>query len=216
MADHLAAPATPPTAPYQSFKAALRVFQQHGVPARVDHGALRKAFPRTTADNVLIALRFFELIDLNGAPTPALAAMKDALDTDAWAETLGAALQRCYGPVLKEGLEDATPAQLNQRLKAAFNLEAEACRRGATFLLAAALDAEIPVSRYLVAPPRSKGRLLPPKVEGAHESAALAARLLQKLPEFDPDWPDALKADWFQQFNELIQLLKPEDRPPRS
>lgn len=213
------APKLPPTAPYHSFKAMLRVFQQHGAPAVVDHGALRKRFAPGSVDALLSSLRFLNLIDAAGAPAEQLRGLTDALDTAEWPQKLGAALRAAYGPVLEEGLQNATPAQLNQRLRTAFSLPAEACRRSATFLLAAAQDADVPVSPYLVAPPRSKGRLLPTKPENGHTHEdeptgdALTARLIEKFPAFDPSWPDALKEHWFVQFNELIQLVKPDDRP---
>ena len=218
MTGNAKAPLLPPNAPYHSFKAMLRVFQQHGAPAVVDHGALRKRFAPGSVDALLAALRFLDLIDAAGAPTARLHALTQALDSEAWPETLSEALRRGYGAVLEEGLESATPAQLNQRLRSAFALPAEACRRSATFLLAAAQDAQVPVSPYLVAPPRSKGRLLPAMHEIGHaddepSGDALTARLIEKFPAFDPAWPDALKEHWFVQFNELIQLVKPDDRP---
>jgi len=210
--------ASPPTAPYASFKALLRVFQHHGAPAVVDHGALRKRFPPGSVENLLATLRFLDLIDAAGAPKPTLGTLTSALDSEAWPASLSDTLIRAFGPILDAGLDSATPAQLNQRLKATYGLQAEACRRAATFLLAAASEAGLPVSPYLMAPARSKGRLLPVKSEAPADNDpadhdGLAARLIAKFPDFDPAWPDALKEHWFLQFHELIQLVKPEDRP---
>jgi hypothetical protein len=214
---------SPPTTSYQSFKAVLRVLQQHGVPAVVDHGALRKRFPSGSVEGLLAALRFFDLVDGAGAPTPSLDTLKGAVETEAWPGSLRVVLLRAYGAVLEEGLENATPAQLNERLNAAFALSSETCRRSATFLLAAANDAGLPISPYLMAPPRSRGRLVQARPGRAnHEDRgepagdALAARLIEKLPPFDPAWPDALKEHWFKQFNELVQLVRPDDRPRQT
>lgn len=219
MSEQTASVLPPPIAPFPAFKTLLRVFQQHGAPDVVDHGALRKRFAPGSVENLLAALRFLGLIGPGGAPTAQLAPLTAAVDTPAWPTALRDALTRAYGPVL-EGLGSATPAQLNQRLRSAYSLHAETCRRSATFLLAAASEAEAPLSPYLVSPAHAKGRLLPvrtePGAEDAEAGEALTARLIDKFPAFDPAWPDALKAHWFQQFNELIQLVKPDEQTGRS
>ncbi len=160
------------------------------------------------------------MIDAEGAPGAALRALVEALDQESWASTLAAALHYAYGSTLA-GLETATPAQLNQRIQDKFGVTGEACRRSVTFLLTAAQDARLTISPYLVAPPRSRGRLFSSRARASVNGDApellsnelLAARLIEKLPDFDPAWPDALQENWFKQFNELIRLAQ-IDLPP--
>jgi hypothetical protein len=218
-----AAVALPPAAPYQTFKNAFRVFKTHGVPALVDNSALRRRFPPTHTRQILEALRFLDLINDAGEPSPTLISLVEAVDDEGWPDLLRKVLTATYAPVMEDGLENATPAQLNQRLRSSYGLEEDACRRSATFLLSAANDAHIPLSPYLLTPRRPKGRpnahdLTEPNgdsgVADASEASIelLAAKLIEKFPEFDPKWSESLKEHWFSQFSELIQLVKNEDR----
>ncbi len=58
--------------------------------------------------------------------------------------------------------------------------------------------------------PDSSGRQDPPKPQ----EASLQSQLLNKFPEFDPTWPDEIKAQWFQGFQKLMGMVS--DQPQKN
>lgn len=217
----MALPTPPPTAVYRNFISAIRMLKRHGAPATVDASALRRRFPTETAQEQLDCFRFLGLIDAEGLASARLAELCGAVDGPNWRPLLAQILAASYAPGMVEGLTRATPAQLNQQIRDVYGVEGAAARRAATFLLAAVLDAKLPLSPYLIVPAGSRGRLRStPDSDFLDESAAakedealneLTARLIEKLPNFDQQWPDSIKEQWFAQFQELISLVKGEE-----
>lgn len=220
----MALPTPPPTAVYRNFITAIRIFKRHGAPTTIDTSALRRRFPTETAQDLLVCFRFLGLIDAEGVASTRLAELSAGADGPNWRPVLAQTLTDSYEPGMVESLARATPAQLNQRIKDMYDLEGAAARRAATFLLAAALDAKLPMSPYLIVPAGSKGRLRSTQdsdfqdagaVTNEHEALnELTARLIEKLPHFDQQWPDSIKEQWFAQFQELITLVKGEEHSP--
>ncbi len=195
------------------------MFKRHGLPARVDASALKKRFASGVVRQLLPSFSALGLLDQESAPNDLLRRLVDAVDGDDWSGAVAEMLARAYPETLLASLSAATPAQLNQGLRDAFKSASESDhRQSVSFLLGAARDAGLEVSAYLNPPAGSRGRLyLGPR--GAEEDsgpseseqkAQLAARLIEKFPDFDTQWPDELKEDWFAQFRNLVALVKPE------
>lgn len=217
----------PPYTSFGSFKSALAVLSEHGVPNRIDRSVWGNKFSGSVLSQVLTALRFLRLIDNDSVPTSSLRTLVATYGKSSWATELRIIVEVAYGPVLDLDLEKATANQLYERFRTLYGAEGETGRKCVTFFLHAAQEAAIAVSSYLLtnAKPRSAGgpsRRKPRVVamrrdEAAPErappadatpSAALTDRLLAKFPEFDPSWPDDIKAKWFASFSELMDRTK--------
>ncbi len=212
---------TPAAAPYPAFVTALRTFKRHSLPAAIDASALKKRFTAGVVRQLLSSFSALRLIDETGTPLNLLRDLVEAVDEPNWAAVVQRMLDGAYPQALLDSLSAATPAQLNQSLRATFDEVNENDRRQSiNFLLGAARDAGLEISAYLTPPAGSRGKLYlgAPDSDETHQTeankqAVLAARLIEKFPEFDPAWPDDLKEDWFEQFKELVALVKPEDLP---
>lgn len=210
----------PAAAPYPAFVTAMGIFKRHGLPARVDASALKKRFASGVVRQLLPSFSALGLLDQESAPNDLLRRLVNAVDTDDWSSAVAEMLGRAYPRALLTSLSAATPAQLNQSLRDTFKSVSEGDhRQTVNFLLGAARDAGLEISAYLNPPAGSRGRLyLGPKGAGedsgpseSGQKAQLAARLIEKFPEFDTQWPDELKEDWFAQFSNLVALVTPED-----
>lgn len=222
-----AAKPTQPTPPYTSFgslKSSLSVLSEHGVPNRIDRSVWGNRFSGAVVGQVLTAYRFLRLVDPGGAPTTWLTSLVSAYGGSNWPAALKAVIERCYSDVLDLDLQKTTASQIYERFRTAYGAEGETGRKCVTFFLHAAQEAAIPVSNYLLssAKPRAAVPKRRVKMARAAEMDAVAAvtpaaptpsnsmtdRLLEKFPEFDPTWPDDIKAKWFASFSELMDRTK--------
>jgi hypothetical protein len=214
----------PPYTSFGSLKSALAVLCEHGVPNRIDRSVWGNKFSGSVVSQVLTAFRFLRLMDPDGNPTPALRDLAKSYNTETWAVVLRRILQASYGQLLELDLQSATANQIYERFRTLYGAEGETGRKCVTFFLHAAQEAAIPVSAYLLSNVKPRGassaarrkqrvpRISPEALaEAAREglknnplpaspAGALTERLLEKFPEFDPSWPDEIKAKWFSSF----------------
>lgn len=208
----------PPYVPYKTFDNALAAWKVVA-PQRIDRGVLG-SFAGTMQSWVLSALRYFELIDHSGIPTPALKQLLASEGQDR-KDALRRLVQGYYPFVFSGGLDlgTATQHQLRERFTGT-GAQGETAVKAMSFFLAMAEAAGFNMSPYLrmrkrrsVGPRRVSPRK--PSEPVASESPAMAApqgprdkswqaMLLDKFPPFDPSWPDDLKAKWFQGFERLM------------
>jgi hypothetical protein len=210
---------TPAAAPYPAFVTALRTFKRHGLPAVIDSSALRKRFTGGVVTQLIASFSALNLVNDQNAPSDLLRRLVCAVDEGDWPAAVAEMLFGAYPETLLSSLSAATPAKLNQSLSEAFETVGVSDRRQIVgFLLGAARDAGLEISAYLNPPAGSRGKLYlgpadagVPSQQESDQQAQLAAKLIEKFPEFDARWPDELKEDWFAQFKELVALVKPED-----
>ena len=209
---------TPPYVAYRTFKNFLRSLSV-AIPSRIDKSVLIGHSGGTQAQ-LIHALRYLGLIDPQGAPTEKLPALVKA-EGVVYATALREILTSAYPFISEDQLKTATQKQLEE----AFALKAngDTVRKCLTFYLPAARDAGIALSPFI----REVGKRGPtsgkPKkfrtVDRAdvqqwkQEPLAAAApppplswqeMLLSKFPNFDPSWPDEVKAKWFENFSQLM------------
>jgi hypothetical protein len=221
----------PPYTAFQSLKSGLAVLYEHVIPTRIDRSVWGNKFSGSVASQVLTALRFLRLIDQDGVPTKHLRPLVESMgDKAEWATQLGVVLRAAYEPIFSLDLEKATASQFYERFRVVYGADGETGRKCVTFFLNAAREADIPVSPFLTvsAKPRTTGTIrrkvrlrrtsdeaapsddmpTPPESHGAHSAGSMTDKLLQKFPEFDPSWPDEIKAKWFAAFGELMDRTK--------
>ena len=224
MADKESSP-TPPYIPYKTFRNYLDALQGGRIPGRIDSSVLGN-YSGAARSLLLITLRFFGLINGGGTPTPRLTKLVEAD---------GAERQRELRELLKEkyafldaggfNLANATQSQLHEAFESA--VKGDTVRKCAAFYVFAAKDAGLVVSPHLNIRARNpvtrkRGRtvndnggspneILPPAPQPFEAKDTVMQALLGKFPDFDPAWPDEVKAKWFDGFERLMGTTMKKD-----
>jgi hypothetical protein len=220
------AAAAPPYLSYPTFQNFLNGLRaKGGAPGRIDRSVLVQ-FSGGIQSQLIAALRYLGLAETDGTSTGELNSLV-VLDgqerTTLWQEIM----KRSY-PFLFDGsfpLQTATSRQIEEK----FNSVAtgDTVRKCMAFFLLAAKDAGIQLSPFIKAVKVrrntvSRGRRQPsslPINTGAADTTQISeARsrapevsqnwsqmLLAKFPNFDPAWPDDVKAKWFEAFDKLMK-----------
>lgn len=209
---------TPPYVPYRSFANSLNKLSERGLPGRIDSSVFSGQSGSTIAA-LLAAYKYLGLMHESGAPSEMLKSLVAVEEGD-------------RGPLIKELLETRytflrhPDIDLNnataQQIESAFReqgIGGSTITKAVSFFLAAVSAAGVAVSKHIKAPPpkrngaprtkRSKTRGLPdvetpaaplPPQRPVQSAAEL---LLAKFPDFDPSWPEDIKAKWFESFSSL-------------
>lgn len=222
---------TPPYVGWPSYNGMLSGFKEHVLPGRIDRSVLSN-FSGIVGTQLLATLRFMGQIDSASAPTDLLKRLVNARGTDDWPQELAEQIKRAYAPLFELQLETASPAQFNEKFRAAFPCEGDTLRKAMSFFLNACRDAKIPISTFIMKnkKPRSgngprkprtpkaaaapKGNEEKPGTKNAagtsttEQADDFRQQLLTKFPEFDPSWSNELKAEWFKGFEQFMNMAK--------
>jgi hypothetical protein len=216
---------TPPYISFQTFLTLLDELRTNGIPGQVDRSILRR-FSGATGTQLLSALRALGVVDSDDRPLPALVSMVEA-DDGQFAALLRNLLRSAYPYVFKLDLMTATPAMFADAFRENTTAKEDVLRKCRTFFIHAAKKAEIPLGPRLQtgSGPRasSGGAKRKPKAARVRDDSAakggaaqggnnndtpapnaLMAALLEKFPAFDPNWPDDIKAKWFEGFDRFM------------
>ncbi len=210
----------PPAVTFEAFTRALRLFKQGGLPARVDRSVLSPRFGQK-ACGVIAAFQFLGLADAKGGTGETASKLVAALDEQDWPVAFAPVLRSAYAPIFEIDLATATLHQLNEQFATAYGVRGEGARKTVFFFVSAARGAKLELSNYLFENSRIRGggperRVSPPKRrrtvrESADDDTAPLApafeALVEKFPEFDPDWSNEVKQEWFVSFRELMNRL---------
>lgn len=218
---------TPAYVSYTSFKNQTQCLALEGaMPKHVDHSVL-PTVGGSTRKMYFAALRFFGLLaDEKGTPTERLAKLASAEEPE-WKDYMQTLLQERYGPLVEQ-LVDATPKSLRDAFVDHFSgLGQSVVEPAMRFFLAAVRDVGLPASpRLFKRKPRSsqpKNKRIakkPTQGEVPREprterptQLSLHQSLLDKFPNFDPQWEDEHKTAWFESFRKLMEITttKPEE-----
>jgi hypothetical protein len=154
----------PPYVAFSTTKTFFGTLKEHGVPGRIDRSVLGN-FSGQVGSQLMVALRFLNLTDGEGHPTPRLTELVSAYGTDEWPAALGSMLKGAYGPLMQTNLATATPQQFNDKFRDLYPAEGDTLRKCMTFFLGAAQEANIPISPYIMK--NKKPRTAPTKRKAA-------------------------------------------------
>jgi len=214
----------PPYVSYRTFRNFIERLQQQ-VPARIDRSYWGDMLSGSTGTQLVAALHFLGLIDVNSRPTArfkSLASAKDEQRTgflrEMTSESFSFIFQSSSDP------QNATYAQLEEVFHDSFQLTDNVCRKCIKFFVSLASDAGIPLSPFVVKRIRAthadsgtkiatkrkivrtkRNSKIPQDVEEIPESMSWNRMLLTKFPAFDPTWNDEVKLKWFAAFDELLK-----------
>lgn len=212
---------------YQTIKSFVAPLKEHVIPGQIDRSLMRN-FSGAVQTQLMTALRFLQLIDHKQSPTDLLKGLVEAYESEKWSSAMAEVLRVAYSELFALPLKTVTPSQFNEAFKKAYPCEGETLRKGVTFFLNAARDAEIELSPFLTkgAKPRNgivlrrrtkTGRRSETREEALNLASGeqstdkrtatpISAQLLAKFPDFDPAWPDDLKAKWFEGYEKLLKI----------
>ena len=214
----------PPYVSYRTFRNFIDRLQQR-LPSRIDRSYWGDILSGSTGTQLMAALRFLDLIDVNGKPTeqfkPLVAARGEPR-----AQLLRKVTSQAYSFVLDSSIdiESATYSQLEEAFNNTYQLAGDVSRKCVKFFIALSGDAGMPISPFITRRTRSNhsgtgaktvvkkaaGRtkrngLIPQQPEEIPDNNPWNDKLLDKFPSFDPSWSEDLKTKWFVAFDELLK-----------
>jgi hypothetical protein len=211
----------PPYVSYRTFRNFIDRLQQR-LPSRIDRSYWGDLLSGSTGTQLMAALRFLGLIDVNGKPTEQLKPLVSARG-EPRAQHLRNITTQAYGFVLKSSLdiESATYAQLEEVFHDAFQLTDDVSRKCVKFFIALSGDAGLPISPFITKRTRAstgartmvkkgagrtkRNALVPQILDEIPNNESWHSKLLDKFPSFDPSWNDDIKTKWFDAFDELLK-----------
>lgn len=221
---------TPPYIAFKTFLTFIEDLKTHGLPPRIDRSVLRR-FSGGVGSQILMALRSLGLVGKDDKPTPELEHLVETYGGEDFKAALRKLLDSAYPYISQLDLQTATPSMFADAFKANTVAKEDVlskCRRfymhAAEYAgyklgprLAAANPRRASASGRRSASPqpttannatgtnrgrrRSPSSIFPPSSPPTH---SLKQQLVGKYPEFDPSWPDPIKAAWFEGFQRLM------------
>jgi hypothetical protein len=142
--------ASPAYLPFKTFMGAFDIFD-HGVPTKIDRSMWRSQ-SGVLQGQIVMALRFFGLVDDKDQPRPALE--RFVTHKEQRKDHLKALLHHSYKSILDHDLTRMTPKMLNEEMEI-FGLTGDTKRKAVAFFLRAAQFAELPMHPLLTLQSRS-------------------------------------------------------------
>lgn len=208
----------PPYLSYTTFRNFLDSLSATAVPTRIDRGIMASMSGSNQA-LLISTVRYFDLASEHGIPTSELKLLVEATEADR---------QQIWKRILMKGYSDLFNSKLDlartttNELAEAFRRQGVASpdrlRKCVSFFTLAAKDAGIKLSPHIkpfvVKRQESRRtRPIPDSIKPASSSEELTGShewqlLLSKFPEFDPAWPEDLRRNWLEGFEELSRICK--------
>ena len=214
----------PPYVSYRTFYNFIERLQQR-MPSRIDRSYWGELLSGSNGTQLMAALRFLYLIDINGKPMEMLKRLVEARGEQR-TRILHDIADDAYGFVLKSSLdlESATYSQLVEVFHNTFQLTDDVSRKCVKFFIAIAGDAGLKISPFITRRTRSartntgtkvsakkseirtnRNLVVPQEKDEIPGSNSWHGMLLSKFPNFDPSWPDEIKMKWFSAFDEMLK-----------
>ncbi|MBN1692734.1 MAG: DUF5343 domain-containing protein [Dehalococcoidales bacterium] len=214
----------PPYVSYRTFYNFLEHLQQH-MPSRIDRSYWGDILSGSTGTQLMAALRFLNLIDINGKPTELLKPLVES-NGETRTRLLNELTNDAFDFVCQSSLDlqSATYAQLQEVFHHTFQLTDDVSRKCVKFFIDISRDARIPLSPFILKRTRSthsttgikagskkaairtnRNALIPQAQDEIPRASSWDSMLLAKFPNFDPSWSDELKMKWFAAFDELLK-----------
>jgi hypothetical protein len=217
----------PPYVSYRTFYNFLERLQQH-IPSRIDRSYWGDLLSGSTGTQLMAALRFLNLIDVNGKPTEKLKPLV-AAKGDIRTQLLSKITNESYDFVCGSPLDlgNATYAELRDTFHDNFRLTDDVSRKCVKFFIALAKDSGMTLSPFITKGIRSthttsnsktivkktgtktnRNAIIPQVEDEIPNTDSYIHLLLSKFPNFDPSWSDEIKLKWFADFDELLKMRR--------
>lgn len=213
--------AKPPYLAYKTFTNFLASLKEGVIPTRIDRSMKAMAGQSGSTQSYLMStLKFFQLINEEGTPLPALEELVK-MEGDERKKILRPMIEVGYAPILGNlDLMRATTSMLYEKFRA-LDLNGATLRKCHSFFAAAATDAGISLAPELKPNTRATGTRkvrkprgntgtpvtndVPPPPSPPPVPRSMHELLLSKFPDFDPSWSEDLKTKWFDGYEKLLK-----------
>ena len=208
----------PPYLSYREWQKLLSELSVHNPPSRFDSSYF-DALKMTKSCRSMLkgTLLFLDLMSADGIPSPRLHQLVKS-DGEARRAALAEMVRNAYGPLFTEvDVARTTQAQMKEYFDSQ-GASGDIGRKCLSFFFAISADANIPLSPHLrKSASRGRGRksvigeVLKPRVSKSADSSGNVEwerMLLEKFPNFNPEWSDELKKKWFDAFKFLKKSLE--------
>jgi len=210
--------------PWATFISALDALRQHGIPAsgKIDK-SIWDSQSGTIQSQLILGFKFLGLIDEQKRVSPQLPPLVSASPEER-KPILKKLIEEKYQSVIAQDLMTISPAQFDEAFRK-FGVSGSTLDRATRFFVKACTQLDIPIAKRFLE--RSKSTTSTPRKrranagarhseDGSSESGenrnnegrtagSWEQQLLSKFPSFDPQWPDELKAKWFEGFERLMK-----------
>ncbi len=211
--------------PYVSYRTFLNFIEglQQTMPARIDRSYWGDRLSGSTGTQLVTALRFLDLIDMNGFPTVKLRQLVVSKGSQR-AELLKQITRESYGFFFSSQADPqaATYAQLEEAFHDNYQIASDVARKCIKFFIELASDGGMKLSPFVTkktrnarpstavkksarSPNKKSGTEIPQQTGIIPSGIGLDRLLIDKFPGFDPSWPDEVKLKWFTAFDELLK-----------
>ena len=220
--------------PYVSYKTLINFLdnlKSQAIPQRLDRSVrIFQSMSGAVQGQLKLALEYLKLITENGDTTTALENLvhSDGIQRE---QALKSVLMPAYPFIFENGLEleRATHRQLEDRF-ALTSATGETLRKCVAFFLNAAKGAGIKLSPHFkkvrsrravsAKPKRQTQPKAPTNIQPVKEPAssqkaveltedtALEKMIFEKIPDFNPEWPEGVQKSWFEAINKLMDRFQ--------
>ena len=210
---------TPPYVPYRTFRTFLE-FLKEGIPDRIDRSVWVSRFSGSSGMQLMTSLKALNLIDDLGMPSSDLEKLVYAQGKDR-RDLLREILQNFYLPIFQLDLSKATKNQFREAFRT-FGAKEGVLTKCEAFFIKASKDAGIELSQYIVARTHGNSRSsnlknkssIPKQIENpvakneiSEIHLIIVERILDKYPEFDPNWNSEVQSKWMDGMIKLYDNL---------
>jgi hypothetical protein len=212
----------PPYVSYRTFLNFLDGLQQT-MPARIDRSYWGERFSGSTGTQLIAALRFLDLIDINGFPTVKLRELVGSKGLPR-TEILKQITRESYSFFFLSQVDPqtATYAQLEEAFHDNYQIASDVARKCIKFFISLGSDSGIKISPFVTKKTRNvrtapavkktsreqdkkTGIEIPQQPRLMPNGISMDKLLIDKFPGFDPTWSDDVKLKWFEAFDELLK-----------
>lgn len=218
----------PPYLSYRVWQRLLSEMSAHNPPSRFDSSYYDELKTTKSCRSMLKGtLLFLDLMSTDGIPTPRLHQLVKS-DGDARRAALAEIVRNAYGPLFTElDVTRVTQAQVKEYFNSQ-GASGDIGRKCLSFFFAICADGNLALSPHLrKSARRGRGKnsaievLKPRAGKGADTSGGVEweMMLLEKFPNFNPEWSEELKKKWFDAFKFLkksLEISAPRRRAPAS
>ena len=210
----------PPYVSFKTFQTFLE-FLSEGMPNRIDRSVWLNKFSGSNGTQIMTAIKFFNLIDKDGAPNDDFRNLVSR-DLDLQKKIYRKLLYKFYSPIFNLDLTSATKAQLRESFRS-FGTKEGVIVKCESFFIQAAKYSNIMLSSHILArrhntniSEKTKSKVAKSQADFVLENNKktletninLARMILDKYPDFDPNWNDDVKKSWIDSLTKLYESLK--------
>ena len=209
----------PPYVSFKTFQTFLE-FLSEGMPNRIDRSVWLNKFSGSNGTQIMTAIKFFNLIDKDGAPNDDFKNLVSR-DLDLQKKIFRKLLYKYYSPIFNLDLTSATKAQLRESFRS-FGTKEGVIVKCESFFIQAAKYSNIMLSSHILArrhntnisektkskPTKSQTDIVIENNKNLETNINLARMILDKYPDFDPNWNDDVKKSWIDSLTKLYESLK--------